>query len=291
MMTTFINFGIIDVSAVVHYNIRSSTINCKHAKCENSLPNIFNSSMRMIQNLCDAHNIDAACIIMAYDCSRKNIWRHSVIEEYSINHNVTLPVYKGKRDEANLKNTNNGFDKELYYIVIRALIEQFPDTNAYCDKLEGDDMVALVLERLPPWAIAHILTVDQDLLQLTVRPQTHVYHCRNPILRMAIPDEPATLIVNKCLYGDVSDNIKGSFINKKAAGGKEKIADIILEIVNNDMVIPNHHLNIIDIDKFNLNLDLMDLRRIPCSLKSRVLKDVDEIINKALHSKQGRLVF
>ena len=159
-------------------------------KC-NEIPNKINKLIS---------NTDTDLMLIAKDCSRKDIWR--------MKH---LPEYKGTREH------DDKFEGKYFFKL--AYESLFKNTSAKsilsCQNLEADDCIALTVRHLTnkyPDAHISIIANDMDYLQLCSH-NIKLYDLKYNDLSVSKKStgDPKKDLFCKIITGDKSDNISGVF--------------------------------------------------------------------------------
>jgi 5'-3' exonuclease len=184
-------------------------------------------------------------IIFCIDCSRSNIWRNEIYEEYKL---------------TRIKKTN--FDSGIF-----TLFKNYITNNNYyyceCDNLEGDDIVYLVQKKIKTDFSNYriiILTNDNDYLQMYDK-NVSIINMQFKDLSLRIKNSPNVELEFKIIYGDKSDNIP------KIQKGLNKEMALKIAMMNNEdknKYLMDNNL----IDNYNMNKKLVDLTEIPDKLIS-----------------------
>lgn len=176
-------------------------------------------------------------IIFCADCPRSKIWRNDLYADY-----------KGTRT------ANANFNSKIFNIFNDYVVEN-DIVKLHCDRLEADDVVYLVQQRLKKLSTVYIITNDNDYLQLA---DTNVF-----VLNMQFKDitkrgssDPMADLYFKTIFGDKSDNIQkiSPSISKEKAQqlstlSKKELQDWMKE---NSLT-----------ERFDFNLSLISFEKIP----------------------------
>ena len=218
---------------------------------------IFDAS---ILNLMDLYNISKENVILAKDCSRKNIWRNKVYSEY-----------KSTREASHIK---SGFDgREVFKYTHDVLIPKWGYKCYSHPELEADDIIANLVKQYSGNSI-YILASDHDYLQLVDNNVTLI----DMKGKIKTCENAHHELWKKILMGDKSDNIPCCLINQKAIYPERneryikcsnKVMSILFndwetwysKIVNDNIIKDNSHL---------LNQNLIDFKYIPENLTSNI---------------------
>ena len=182
-------------------------------------------------------------IIFCIDCSRSNIWRNKIYEEYKT---------------TRIKKTD--FDSGIFILFKNYII----NNNYYyceCDNLEGDDIVYLVQKRIKNEFSGYkiiILTNDNDYLQMYDN-NVSIINMQLKDLSLRIKNSPKIELEYKIIYGDKSDNIP------KIQKGLQKEMALKLAVMSKedrDKYLNDNNL----MTNYMINKKLVDLSEIPENL-------------------------
>jgi 5'-3' exonuclease len=182
-------------------------------------------------------------IIFCCDCSRSDIWRNKIYEDYK----------------------SNRIKKQNFNSIMFNLFKNYISNNNYnyceCDNLEADDITYIIQNRIKkefnnPSII--IITNDNDYLQMYDK-NTIIINMQFKDISLRIKNDPKVELEFKIIYGDKSDNIPKIQIglNKENAF---KLA-LMDNIDRNKYLLDN---NIIE--NYKLNKKLVDFTEIPENL-------------------------
>jgi len=196
-------------------------------------------------------------IILCNDCSRSNIWRNELYENYK--------VARGKK---------NNFDSQIFILFKNYISNN--DFN-YCefDNLEADDITYLLQKKIRDEindCKIIIITNDNDYLQM-YNNNVLIINMQFRDISLRIKHNPMIELEFKIIYGDKSDCIP-----KIQSGMKSEFA-LKLAIMNNEdrnkYLIENNLM-----EKYLLNKKLVDLREIPNNLVIEFNNKYNIIIKK-----------
>lgn len=151
---------------------------------------------KTIVNLVKTHQVQWNNVFFAKDCPRENIWRNSFTDQY-----------KGTRV------THNSFDGEIFTFTFATLIPQLIEKYAFKilegEKLEADDVIALVIKHIIPKEVpCVIITNDNDYIQLCTLANVNVINLQDKNLSSRnLCSSPSEFLKVKIIQGDKSDNI------------------------------------------------------------------------------------
>eukprot|EP00960_Hanusia_phi_P053865 762478-Hanusia_phi.AAC.16 len=191
---------------------------------------------------------------MCMDCDRCNIWRNSIFTEY-----------KGSRQHA------TDFNREIFHIFKNKINDII--TAISCDKLEADDIVALMKMKIirSKSGNAHvvIITNDNDYLQL-VDDNTTIVNMQMKDLTTRCHNGTENELFIKALLGDKADNIPKAMvgINKKKA--------IEVSTLSNEKRIEWIHTHG-GTEQFEHNMQLISFDNIPKELSDNLMNNINVI--------------
>lgn len=202
-----------------------------------------------IKKICKKFKTQKDNIYFGVDCMRNNIWRN----EY---HNS----YKKHRID------NPDFNRDIFDYFKTTLANNQNLKLISGDKLEADDVIALIHNKIKDKINTVIITNDSDYVQLK--------DSNTIIVNMQLKD--ITLKYNlthytiyKALVGDKSDNIKRvGKITKVQAGNliTKSLDDIELWLTDNNLLTD-----------FNNNMRLIDFKYIPQDLNNNLFSNINII--------------
>lgn len=295
-----VTFGVIDMSALIHQRMQAGVVHARYSEIEQTAESVIKSVRLNIYLFCKKFDINMAHIFCVFDCPRSKIWRHSVIKKYNeklckLNGLVyeeseefalkakdlgvhLYPIYKGHRDAKNA--SSKTFNKEIYVACLRNLRQDNQLNSFAYDSLEADDIAYVICQTIPIHHKVVVLTCDYDYCQID-RINTEIVNVRSKIFETLgnynalTSRERQLIIIEKCLYGDKSDNIRKSLktsrVNKEA---------LLKEIEESNFTSTD--VNWLD---FKLNQNLVDMERIPSTLISQCVLDVENRFNTVLSIK------
>ena len=180
-------------------------------------------------------NIDN--IIFCSDCQRNNIWRNDIYKDYKSN-----------------RTQNQSFNSSIFNVFFD-YIDKLGIKKVKFERLEADDIIYLLQNKLKLTYKIVIITNDNDYLQLA-SDNINIINMQFKDITNRCTKNPRMDLLYKAIYGDRSDNILkiAPFITKNKA--------IILSSMNDDELklwLTNNNL----IDKFNFNMELISFEKIP----------------------------
>ena len=213
---------------------------------------IFENTIVSLQK---SNKIEWTNVFFAKDCPRQDIFRNDIYDDYKI------------REE--LKSFDNNIFVYTYNVLIPKLVEKYKFNILCSDKLEADDVIALLVKKIHALNASTkflIITNDNDYVQLH-NSVTEIKNLQDKALKIrASPDYDAeTYLKIKIILGDKSDNIP-AIIKKCGIKTAEKLAlnpDELNKIFNKD---PDAKKN------FERNQRLIDFNYIDEKLKKEYLQ-------------------
>lgn len=213
---------------------------------------IFENTIVSLQK---SNKIEWTNVFFAKDCPRQDIFRNDIYDDYKI------------REE--LKSFDNNIFVYTYNVLIPKLVEKYKFNILCSDKLEADDVIALLVKKIHALNASTkflIITNDNDYVQLH-NSVTEIKNLQDKDLKIrASPDYDAeTYLKIKIILGDKSDNIP-AIIKKCGIKTAEKLAlnpDELNKIFNKD---PDAKKN------FERNQRLIDFNYIDEKLKKEYLQ-------------------
>jgi 5'-3' exonuclease len=196
-------------------------------------------------------------IIFSTDCSRSDIWRNEIYENY-------------KLTRAKKTNFNS-----IIFTLFKNYISNFNYNYCECDKLEADDITYIIQRKIKDECENYnifIITNDNDYLQMYDN-KTHIHNMQFKDISLRIKNSPKIELEFKIIYGDKSDNIT------KIQLGLNKETALKIAMMNDADKLKYLNENNL-IDKYNLNKILVDLNEIPLELINNFHSKYNIIINK-----------
>lgn len=208
-------------------------------------------------------NIHFSQFIFVRDCSRVNIWRNQIYEEYKKNRPIKYIDENKKNNNTNKEKTNNNttdivkYNKSynisnlFKYIYHDFMVNkcQIKLKTLKFNKLEADDIIAICAREYEKINInSIIITGDSDFIQLCsncIKVYDLAFNNFNDLYKNR-------KIIDKIICGDKSDNIIG--INEKY--NKQNIIENLLNI---------------DVGVLWKNIQLIDFNNIPINLMMKVV--------------------
>lgn len=207
-----------------------------------------------LKKICKKWKTDVNNIVFCSDCQRCNIWRNDLYKEY-----------KGTR----IQNAN--FNSRIFNIVSDYIKEKELKKIA-CDRLEADDVIYLMQNRLKKICNNDIVVIsnDNDYLQLADE-RTTIMNMQFKDITLRGQRNAKTDLYHKAIYGDKSDNILkiAQFITKDKAIEISQMGwdDMKKWLKENDLL-----------DKFTFNMNLISFDNIPKVYRDRFYSENDIVI-------------
>ena len=293
-----VTFGVIDMSALIHQRMQAGVVHARYSETEQTAESVISSIRLNIYLLSKKFNINMAHMFCVFDCPRAKIWRHDIIKTYNeklcARHGLVYesgeefvskakqmgvhlyPIYKGHREARNAASTT--FNKDIYVACLKNL-RQDNQLNAFAyDSLEADDIAYVICQTIPIHHKIVLLTCDYDYCQIDrfntelVNVRSKTFETLGNYSKLTSRDKQR-IIIEKCLYGDKSDNIRRSI--KTSRVDKEAL---IAEIEESNFTSSE-----VNWPEFKLNRDLVDMERVPVSLIGQCYLDVEKRFNTVLY--------
>lgn len=176
-------------------------------------------------------------IIFCADCPRSKIWRNDMYADY-----------KGSRA------ANANFNSKIFNIFNDYVVEE-SITKINHDRLEADDVIYLVQDRLKKLSTIFIITNDNDYLQLADT-NVNVLNMQFKDITQRGSNDPRADLHFKTIFGDKSDNIQkiSSTISKEKALQLSSLPEKELRKWMTDNAL---------LERFDFNLALISFEKIP----------------------------
>ena len=196
-----------------------------------------------IKKIIKKYKTSKSNIIFCCDCSRSDIWRNKIYQDYKINR----------------------VKKQNFNSIMFNLFKNYISNNDYnyceCDNLEADDITYIIQKKIKDEfnnPIIIIITNDNDYLQMYDK-NTIIINMQFKDISLRIKNNPLIELEFKIIYGDKSDNIPKIQLglNKENAF---KLA--LMSNIDKQKYLIDNNL----IDKYELNKKLVDLTEIPENL-------------------------
>lgn len=184
-------------------------------------------------------------IIICMDCPRSEIWRNDIYNDY-----------KGSRTPK--KNFNSAIFKFITDYISEKKIKQI-----IFERLEADDIIYLLQNKIKNNVSQNIIIItnDNDYLQLADT-NVKIFNMQFKDIVLRGQQDTRKDLLFKVLYGDKSDNIP------KICYGLTKEKALFLSCQSNEYINKYLEDNKL-IDKYNLNMKLVNFNQIPEDLSKR----------------------
>jgi 5'-3' exonuclease len=198
-------------------------------------------------------------------CDSKNFWRKEL-----------FPNYKASRKKARQK---SGHDWNSIFACLHLIKDEIRQHSPYkvveIDTCEADDVIAILTMKHCATQKIMILSSDKDFVQLQKWPNVEQY---SPIMKKALVEPlPAVQLKQLIIRGDKSDGVPNILSND----------DVFVEGIRQRPITEKKIINWLNQDpkefctdemyrNFVRNEMLIDLTKIPESLKEQILKTYDE---------------
>jgi 5'-3' exonuclease len=221
---------------------------------------ILNTIRTYVKRFKDSHGPE---IIIA--CDNKKYWRREI-----------FPHYKAGRKKAR---EASGHDWSTIFDCLNKIRDELKVNSPYkvldVDSAEADDIIAVLALKYSATQKIMILSSDKDFAQLQKYPNVEQF---SPILKKAIKEPlPSAQLKQLIIRGDKSDGIPNILTKDDVfvTGGRQKpITEVkIIGWMNQE---PKEFCNEDMLRNYARNEMLIDLTRIPESLKEAILHTYDE---------------
>jgi 5'-3' exonuclease len=221
---------------------------------------ILNTIRTYVKRFKDSHGPE---IIIA--CDNKKYWRREI-----------FPHYKAGRKKAR---EASGHDWSTIFDCLNKIRDELKVNSPYkvldVDSAEADDIIAVLSLKYSATQKIMILSSDKDFAQLQKYPNVEQF---SPILKKAIKEPlPSAQLKQLIIRGDKSDGIPNILTKDDVfvTGGRQKpITEVkIIGWMNQE---PKEFCNEDMLRNYARNEMLIDLTRIPESLKEAILHSYDE---------------
>lgn len=212
-------------------------------------------------------------VILVGDCSRKNIWRCEIYDQY-----------KGERDKYW---ENNPINPMVFDAINSLILPELTNVIGYqhlcMDTMEADDIAYTIISKLrkekatPFEKHIYVVTNDNDYLQL-MSANTDIVNLPSlkSIAHRGIDNCPVKSLCQKILCGDSSDNISGIVSSKVASRlvqdiDVEQPMDVVWTTIMNKLKNEKKAKICADWEEqLNLNKKLIDMSNIPQHLQDSI---------------------
>ena len=221
---------------------------------------ILNTIRTYVKRFKDSHGPE---IVIA--CDNKKYWRREI-----------FPHYKAGRKKAR---EASGHDWSTIFDCLNKIRDELKVNSPYkvldVDSAEADDIIAVLSLKYSATQKIMILSSDKDFAQLQKYPNVEQF---SPILKKAIKEPlPSAQLKQLIIRGDKSDGIPNILTKDDVfvTGGRQKpITEVkIIGWMNQE---PKEFCNEDMLRNYARNEMLIDLTRIPESLKEAILHSYDE---------------
>ena len=221
---------------------------------------ILNTIRTYVKRFKDSHGPE---IVIA--CDNKKYWRREI-----------FPHYKAGRKKAR---EASGHDWSTIFDCLNKIRDELTVNSPYkvldVDSAEADDIIAVLALKYSATQKIMILSSDKDFAQLQKYPNVEQF---SPILKKAIKEPfPSAQLKQLIIRGDKSDGIPNILTKDDVfvTGGRQKpITEVkIIGWMNQE---PKEFCNEDMLRNYARNEMLIDLTRIPESLKEAILHTYDE---------------
>ena len=221
---------------------------------------ILNTIRTYVKKFKDSHGPE---IVIA--CDNKKYWRREI-----------FPHYKAGRKKAR---EASGHDWSTIFDCLNKIRDELKVNSPYkvldVDSAEADDIIAVLALKYSATQKIMILSSDKDFAQLQKYPNVEQF---SPILKKAIKEPlPSAQLKQLIIRGDKSDGIPNILTKDDVfvTGGRQKpITEVkIIGWMNQE---PKEFCNEDMLRNYARNEMLIDLTRIPESLKEAILHSYDE---------------
>jgi 5'-3' exonuclease len=221
---------------------------------------ILNTIRTYVKKFKDSHGPE---IVIA--CDNKKYWRREI-----------FPHYKAGRKKAR---EASGHDWSTIFDCLNKIRDELKVNSPYkvldVDSAEADDIIAVLALKYSATQKIMILSSDKDFAQLQKYPNVEQF---SPILKKAIKEPlPSAQLKQLIIRGDKSDGIPNILTKDDVfvTGGRQKpITEVkIIGWMNQE---PKEFCNEDMLRNYARNEMLIDLTRIPESLKEAILHTYDE---------------
>jgi 5'-3' exonuclease len=221
---------------------------------------ILNTIRTYVKKFKDSHGPE---IVIA--CDNKKYWRREI-----------FPHYKAGRKKAR---EASGHDWSTIFDCLNKIRDELKVNSPYkvldVDSAEADDIIAVLSLKYSATQKIMILSSDKDFAQLQKYPNVEQF---SPILKKAIKEPlPSAQLKQLIIRGDKSDGIPNILTKDDVfvTGGRQKpITEVkIIGWMNQE---PKEFCNEDMLRNYARNEMLIDLTRIPESLKEAILHSYDE---------------
>lgn len=228
---------------------------------DNKFTEIFKSGFRKSMEKLAKKFLPSA-IYLSKDCTRSDIWRNEVYENYKCRRQQS--DFDGRSFDVTFNEILPSLQADFTRFKIRKTFLNIPITLISNDKCEADDICYILCKHVFSNEDKTVISGDHDYMQL-IDDNTDVFDLKLKSLKEKSIGSAAEDLILKILIGDKSDNIPPICSKKYALDLIEKHTfEQIVEIYR-------------DSKKFRLNRLLVDMDQIPNTL-------IEEVVNRCRKS-------
>lgn len=255
---------IIDLSYFVFHRFYATKAYLKISKQTDSIPcsfdddkfrEIFKSGFRKTMEKLAKKFVPSA-IYLSKDCSRSDIWRNDVYENYKSRKH--LSDFDGRSFDVTFNEILPTLKADFTRFKIRRIFLNIPITMVSNDKCEADDICYILCKHVFSTEDKTVISGDHDYMQL-INDNTDVFDLKLKSLREKSIGSAAEDLILKILIGDKSDNIPPICSKKQALD--------LIEKHTFDQIVEKYE----GCDRFRLNRLLVDMDQIPNELIQEVV--------------------
>jgi 5'-3' exonuclease len=202
-----------------------------------------------------------AIIIFCMDTPKEQVWRTEIKCDY-----------KGDRFDMSKKTNFGPTFKYAYNTIIPNILKNDNRYKLRINKLEADDIIAVICKNLENQLDTNIYLVsgDEDFLQLG-RPNLFFVNFKNKKPRQLSVEEAQLALHKKVLLGDKSDCIKTIFPQKFPSKTKKTLVESIEAF--NDFIKEKKDIE----TKYNENNKLINFNFIPENYKKLIIEEYNKL--------------
>lgn len=210
-------------------------------------------------------------VVMCFD---RGSWR----KEFTAN-DSSLKPYKGNRRQDMSPAQQHKWEQfKEHLIEFEKLIEANTTiVTLYCERLEADDLMAGFVQQHPNDNIV-IVTADSDMAQLFKHPNVTIISpiTDKPQSLSKFNNDPEYYLYQKCLRGDMTDNIQSAYPRLRTTRIEKSYLDPYdrANLMNEVWTDQNKVEHIVG-DMFNKNQVLIDLEYQPEDIKQLIIETIN----------------
>jgi 5'-3' exonuclease len=189
-----------------------------------------------------------------------------------------FPHYKQNRKKYREEHT---MDWNAFYIIFNRIKEEMKDLPyrfIEIDKLEADDVIAVLAKRYSQVEPIMIVSADKDLIQLQIECD-NVFQYSPMTKKRVVGDEKDYSLIEHIIRGDRSDGIPNIFSdddvfmddNKRQKRISRMIVEEAKKLKNPELISPNGDV----LNKYKRNKTLIDLNEIPQEYRMQVVESFE----------------